>query len=66
MNDQEPKDPWQALKCAWQEYKPSSDPTLTADEQIAAVRKKMAKMHQGLNKTISGERRCMPWSPSRS
>ena len=51
MNDQEPKDPWQALKCAWQEYKPSSDPTLTADEQIAAVRKKMAKMHQGLNKT---------------
>lgn len=50
MNDQEPKDPWQALKCAWQEWKPSSDPTLTADEQIVAMRKKMAKMHPGLHK----------------
>ena len=50
MNDQEPKEPWQALKCAWQEYKPSSDPAPTADKQIAAMRKKMAKMHPGLNK----------------
>jgi len=51
MNDQEPKDLWQALKCAWQEHKPSGDPTLTAGEQIAAMRKKMAKMHRGLDKT---------------
>jgi len=51
MNDQEPKDLWQALKCAWQEHKPSGDPALTADEQIAAMRKKMAKMHRGLDKT---------------
>jgi len=50
MNDQEPKALWQALKCAWQEHKPSGDPTLTADEQIAVMRKKMAKMHPGLNK----------------
>ena len=51
MNDEEQKNLWQGLKCAWQEHKPSGDPTLTADEQIAAMRKKMAKMHQGLNKT---------------
>jgi len=49
MNDQEPKDLWQALKCAWQEHKPS-DSALTADGQIAAMRKRMAKMHTGLNK----------------
>ncbi|PYK01356.1 MAG: hypothetical protein DME23_04305 [Verrucomicrobia bacterium] len=51
MNDEEQKNLWQGLKCLWQEQKPSSDPALTADEQIAAMRKKMAKMHQGLNKT---------------
>jgi CubicO group peptidase (beta-lactamase class C family) len=51
MNDEEQKNLWQGLKCLWQEQKPSSDPTLTADEQIAAMRKKMAKMHQGLDKT---------------
>ena len=50
MNDQEPKDLWQGLKCLWQEHKPSDNPTLTADEQIAAMRKKMANMHPGLNK----------------
>ena len=51
MNDEEQKNLWQGLKCLWQEQKPSSDPALTADEQIAAMRKKMAKMHEGLNKT---------------
>src|SRR5438552_15254862 len=51
MNDEEQKNLWQGLKCLWQEQKPSGDPTLTADEQIAAMRKKMAQMHQGLNKT---------------
>jgi CubicO group peptidase (beta-lactamase class C family) len=51
MNDEEQKNLWQGLKCLWQEQKPSGDPALTADEQIAAMRKKMAKMHQGLNKT---------------
>jgi hypothetical protein len=51
MNEQEPKDFWQGLKCLWQEQKPSGEPALTADEQIAAMRKKMAKMHQGLNTT---------------
>ena len=30
MNDPEPKDVWQGLKCAWQDYKPS-DQALTAD-----------------------------------
>jgi CubicO group peptidase (beta-lactamase class C family) len=44
MNDQE-------LKNLWQGQKPSGEPTLTADEQIAAMRKKMAKMHQRLNTT---------------
>jgi len=42
MNDEEQKNLWQGLKCLWQEQKPSSDP---------ALRKKMAKMHEGLNKT---------------
>jgi hypothetical protein len=42
MNDQE-------LKNLWQGQKPSGKPALTADEQIAAMRKKMAKMHRGLN-----------------
>jgi CubicO group peptidase (beta-lactamase class C family) len=51
MNDQEQKNLWQGLKCLWQEHKPSGDPALTAEEQIAAMRKKMAKMHRGLNKT---------------
>jgi CubicO group peptidase (beta-lactamase class C family) len=51
MNDQEQKNLWQGLKCLWQEHKPSGEPALTADEQIAAMRKKMAKMHRGLNKT---------------
>src|ERR1051326_73143 len=51
MNDEEQRNLWQGLKRLWQEQKPSGDPTLTADEQIAAMRKKMAKMHQGLNKT---------------
>src|SRR5271157_4082686 len=51
MNDEEQKNIWQGLKCLWQEQKLSGDPALTADEQIAAVRKKMAKMHQGLDKT---------------
>lgn len=50
MNDKEQNNIWQGLKCLWQEQKFSGEPTLTADEQIAAVRKKMAKMHQGLNK----------------
>src|SRR5258708_3739485 len=44
MNDQE-------LKKLWQEQKSSGELALTADEQIAAMRKKMAKMHRGLNKT---------------
>src|SRR5207245_11364685 len=51
MNDEEQKKLWQALKCLWQEQKPSSGPALPADEQIAAMRKKMAKMHRGLNTT---------------
>ncbi|HKS38699.1 MAG TPA: serine hydrolase domain-containing protein [Verrucomicrobiae bacterium] len=51
MNDEEQKNLWQGLKCLWQEHKPSGDPTLAAGEQIAAMRKKMAKMHPGLNKT---------------
>jgi CubicO group peptidase (beta-lactamase class C family) len=51
MNDQEPKDRWQGLKCLWQEQKPSGGPALTAEEQIAVMRKKMAKVHRGLNKT---------------
>src|SRR5258708_6077312 len=51
MNEQEPKDLWQGLKCLWQGQKPSGEPPLTADEQIAAMRKKMAKMHQRLNTT---------------
>jgi CubicO group peptidase (beta-lactamase class C family) len=42
MNDQE-------VKNLWQRQKPSGEPALTADEQIAAMRKKMAKMHRGLN-----------------
>src|SRR5579864_56476 len=42
MNDQE-------LKNLWQRQKPSGKPALMADEQIAAMRKKMAKMHRGLN-----------------
>ena len=54
MNDEEQKNLWHGLKCLWQEHKPSGDPGLTADEQIAAMRKKMAKMHQGLNKTDLG------------
>src|SRR5437660_4604030 len=48
MNDEEQKNLWQALKCLWQEQKPSSQPALTGDEQIAAMRKKMTKMHRGL------------------
>ncbi|HWN95747.1 MAG TPA: hypothetical protein VNT99_11990 [Methylomirabilota bacterium] len=51
MNDEEQKNLWQGLRCLWQEQKPSADPTLTADEQIAAMRKKMAHLHQRLNKT---------------
>ena len=51
MNDEEQKNLWEALKCLWQEQKPSGDRTLPADQQIAAMRKKMAKMHQGLNRT---------------
>lgn len=51
MNEQEPKDLWQGLKCLWQGQRPSGEPTLTADEQIAAMRKKMAKLHQRLNTT---------------
>ena len=51
MNDEEQKNLWQGLKCLWQEQKPSGDPALTADEQIAAMRKKMAGLHRGLNKT---------------
>ena len=50
MNDEEQKNLWQALKCAWQEHNPSGGSALTADEQIAAVRKKMACMHPGLNR----------------
>ncbi|MGA2662814.1 MAG: hypothetical protein ABSH34_35485 [Verrucomicrobiota bacterium] len=50
MNDQEEKNLWQGLNCLWQGQKPSGGPTLTADEQIAAMRKKMAKLHRGLNK----------------
>ncbi len=50
MNDQEEKNLWQGLKCLWQGQKPSGGPTLTDDEQIAAMRKKMAKLHRGLNK----------------
>ena len=50
MNDEEQKNLWQGLKCLWQEQKPSGEPALTADEQIAAMRRKMAKMHRGLNK----------------
>lgn len=42
MNDQE-------LKNLWQGQKSSGEPALPADEQIAAMRKKMAKMHRGLN-----------------
>src|SRR2546426_8158092 len=51
MNDLEPKSLWQGLKCLWQGQKPSGEPALTADEQIAAMRKKMAQLHRGLNKT---------------
>lgn len=51
MNEQEPKDLWQGLKCLWQEQKPLGGPALTADEQLAAMRKKMAKLHQRLNTT---------------
>jgi hypothetical protein len=51
MNDQESKGLWQSLKCAWREQKPSDGPALTVDEQIAVMRKKMAKMYPGLNKT---------------
>jgi len=51
MNDDEQKSLWQGLQCLWQEHKPSGDPALTADEQIAAMRKKMVKMHRGLDKT---------------
>ena len=51
MNDEEQKNLWQGLKCLWQEQKPSGEPALTADEQIAAMRKKMASLHRGLNKT---------------
>src|SRR5690242_19915267 len=51
MNDEEQKNLWQTLKCAWREHKPSGDPALTAGEQIAAMRKKMTCMHRGLNKT---------------
>jgi CubicO group peptidase (beta-lactamase class C family) len=51
MNDEEQKNLWQGLKCLWKEHKPSGDPTLTAEEQIGAMRKKMAGLHQGLNKT---------------
>jgi hypothetical protein len=51
MNDEEQKNIWQGLKCLWQEQKPPGNPILTAGEQITAMRKKMAKMHQGLNKT---------------
>src|ERR1051325_7957365 len=50
MNDQEPKDLWQGLKCLWQDYKPSDATALTPDEQIAALRKKMAIMQPGLKK----------------
>jgi len=51
MNDQEQKNLWQGLKCLWQEQKPAAAPALTAGEQIAAMRKKMACLHRGLNKT---------------
>ena len=51
MNDLEPKNLWLRLKCLWQGQKPSGEPALTADEQIAAMRKKMAQLHRGLNKT---------------
>src|SRR5881394_1261655 len=44
MNDQE-------LKCLWRGQKLSGEPALTADEQIAAMRKKMAQLHRGLNTT---------------
>jgi len=44
MNDQE-------LKCLRQGQKPSGEPALTADKQIAAMRKKMAQLHRGLNPT---------------
>ncbi|MES2571890.1 MAG: serine hydrolase domain-containing protein [Verrucomicrobiota bacterium] len=50
MNDEEQKNLWNELKCVWREHKPSAKPVLAADEQIAAMRKRMAKMHQGLNK----------------
>jgi len=50
MND-EPNDLWRALKCVWLEQQSSGGPALTADEQIAVLRQKMAKMHPGLNKT---------------
>src|SRR3989442_9922041 len=51
MNDQEQKNLWQGLKCLWQGQRPSGEPALTADEQIAAMRKKMAQLRRGLNKT---------------
>lgn len=42
MNDEE-------LKKLWLGQKPSGEPALTAEEQIAVLREQMAKMHQGLN-----------------
>ena len=45
MNDEEQKNLWQSLKCAWQEHKPG-DPALTADQQIAAMRKKLLTLMQ--------------------
>ena len=44
MNDQE-------LKNLWRGQEPSGKPALPPDEQIAAMRKKMAEMHRGLNWT---------------
>jgi hypothetical protein len=52
MNDQEQDNLWQELKCLWQEQK-TGTLALTADEQIALIRKKMARLHQKLNTTDS-------------